>query len=120
MVGRGPAPARLLADKAYRIPPLGARDVSAMVREVKSAPMLFGYRGAEPVDVGEVERLIGRVAQLQNDLPQVSSLSLSLVLAGVEGASVLTASARVAPVVDPRSDLFVRRMPALPGDTLPE
>ena len=32
----------------------------------------------------EVERLIRRVAQLQNDLPQVSSLELSLVLAGAE------------------------------------
>ena len=41
----------LLADRSYRIPPLGERDVSAMVREVKSAPILFGYRGAEPVDV---------------------------------------------------------------------
>nr|WP_227467650.1 bifunctional GNAT family N-acetyltransferase/acetate--CoA ligase family protein [Nocardioides lijunqiniae] len=109
----------LLADKSYRIPPLGARDAAAMVREVKSSPMLFGYRGADVVDVGEVERLISRVAQLQNDMPQVSALELSLVLAGTTGASVLTAEARVEPVADARSDLFVRRMPELPGDTLP-
>lgn len=109
----------LLADKSYRIPPLGDRDAAAMVREIKSSPMLFGYRGAEVVNVAEVERLISRVAQLQNDLPQVSSLELALVLAGGEGASVLTAEARVDPVTDPRSDLFVRRMPEQPGDTLP-
>ncbi len=42
----------LLADRSYRIPPLGERDVASMVREVKSSPILFGYRGAEPVDVG--------------------------------------------------------------------
>ena len=36
----------LLADKSYRIPPLGEHDAAAMVREVKSSPMLFGYRGA--------------------------------------------------------------------------
>ena len=81
--------------------------------------MLFGYRGSEVVDVAEIERLIRRVAQLQNDLPQISSLELSLVLAGADGATVLTASARVEPVLDPRSDWFVRRMPAHPGDTLP-
>jgi len=109
----------LLADKAYRIPPLGNRDAASMVREIKSAPMLFGYRGSEVVDVAEVERLIQRVAQLQNDLPQVSSLELSLVLAGAEGATVLTAAARVDPVSDPRSDWFVRRMPTPAGDTLP-
>ena len=82
----------LLADKAYRIPPLTARDASSMVREIKSSPMLFGYRGSEVVDVAEVERLIQRVSQLQNDLPQVSALDLSLVLAGADGATVLTAS----------------------------
>jgi hypothetical protein len=81
--------------------------------------MLFGYRGSEAVDVGEVERLIQRVSQLQNDVPQVSALELSLVLAGADGATVLTASARVDPVVDPRSDWFVRRLSQPAGDTLP-
>lgn len=109
----------LVADKAYRIPPLSAKDAAAMVREIKSAPMLFGYRGSEAVDVAEVERLIQRVAQLQNDLPQVSSLELSLVLAGAEQATVLTAQARVDPVADPRSDWFVRRLARPAGDTLP-
>jgi hypothetical protein len=109
----------LLGDRSYRIPPLSLRDAAAMVREVRAAPMLFGYRGAEVVDVEEVERLIRRVAQLQNDLPQISALTLDLVLAGPHGAHVLTAAGRVEQVVDPRSDWFVRRMAALPGDTLP-
>ncbi len=109
----------LLADKSYRIPPLGDRDPAAMVREIKSSPMLFGYRGSEPVDVSEVERLICRVAQLQNDIPQIAACQLPLVLAGGAGASVLTASVRVAPVADPRSDLNARRLPELAGDTIP-
>jgi acyl-CoA synthetase (NDP forming)/GNAT superfamily N-acetyltransferase len=109
----------LLSDRAYRIPPLGERDAAAMVREIKSSPMLFGYRGSEVVDVAEVERLINRIAQLQHDVPQISSCELALVLAGAEGATVLTAAARVDPVVDPRSDWFVRRMPTPMGDTLP-
>ena len=90
-----------------------------MVREIKSSPMLFGYRGSEVVDVAEVERLVLRVSQLQNDLPQISSLELSLVLAGARGATVLTASARVEPVPDRRSESFVRRMADHPGDTIP-
>ncbi len=109
----------LLHDRAYRIPPLGQRDVAAMVREVKAAPLLFGYRGSAPVDVEALERLVGRVAQLQNDLPEVRSLDLSLVLVGGEGTTVLTASARVASVSDPRVDSFARRMTTPPGDTLP-
>jgi acyl-CoA synthetase (NDP forming)/GNAT superfamily N-acetyltransferase len=108
----------LLEDRSYRIPPLGARDPAAMTREIKAAPMLFGYRGSEVVDVEPIEDLIQRVAQLQHDLPQVSSLELSLVLAGADACNVLTARARVDPVSDPRSDWFVRRMPAI-EDTLP-
>jgi acyl-CoA synthetase (NDP forming) len=109
----------LLADVSYRIPPLYQHDAASMVREIRSSPMLFGYRGSEVVDIDEVERLIQRVAQLQNDLPQVASLELSLVLAGAHGSTVLTAAARVEPVADPRSDWFVRRMGSHPGDTLP-
>jgi acyl-CoA synthetase (NDP forming)/GNAT superfamily N-acetyltransferase len=109
----------LVGDRSYRIPPLSRRDAAAMVREVKAAPLLFGYRGADVVDVDEVERLIRRVAQLQNDLPQISSLELGLVLVGTEGAAVLTASARIDPVDDPRSDWFVRRLTAPAADTLP-
>ena len=109
----------LLNDVSYRIPPLHQHDAAAMVREIRSSPMLFGYRGSEVVDIDEVERLIQRVAQLQNDLPQVASLELSLVLAGAQGSTVLTAAARVEPVADPRSDWFVRRMVSHPGDTLP-
>lgn len=109
----------LLGDWSYRIPPLGQHDVSAMVREVKSSPLLFGYRGAEPVDVGAIEELIIKVAHLQNDLPELAALELSPALAGSEGVSVLNASARVAPVRDPRPDSYVRRMPDMTA-TLPE
>ena len=107
----------LLEDRSYRIPPLGERDAEAMVREIKAAPILFGYRGSEAVDVAEVERLVQRVAQLQHDIPQVASLDLALVLAGAEGLTVLTAFGRVEPVADPRSDWFVRRLPDL-ADTI--
>ena len=109
----------LLGDRAYRIPPIGERDAAAMVREIKASPMLFGYRGSEVVDVGEVERLILRVAELQHDLPQVSALELPLVLAGPVEASVLRATVRVDPVADSRTDWFARRMPSVPGDTQP-
>jgi acyl-CoA synthetase (NDP forming)/GNAT superfamily N-acetyltransferase len=109
----------LLGDWSYRIPPLRELDVAAMVREVKSSPLLFGYRGAEPVDIESIERLITKVAHLQNDLPEVSALELSLALAGVEGTTVLTADVRLAPPRDPRPDSLVRRMPDV-TNTLPE
>ena len=91
-----------------------------MVREIKSSPLLFGYRGSEVVDVAAVERLMLRVSQLQHDLPQVRSLDLSLVLAGAEGASVLTTAIRVEPVLRPALGLVRPPDEHAPGDTMPD
>ncbi|GGD19417.1 bifunctional GNAT family N-acetyltransferase/acetate--CoA ligase family protein [Nocardioides daphniae] len=109
----------LLQDRAFRIPPLQEHDAQDMIREIKASPLLFGFRGSEIVDVAEVERIVRRVAQLQYDVPQIRQLSLPLVLAGEKGCAVLGATTRIEPVVDPRSDWFVRRLSAMPGDTLP-
>ncbi|MEP6815112.1 MAG: GNAT family N-acetyltransferase [Marmoricola sp.] len=109
----------LVGDRAYRIPPITALEAAEMVRDIKAAPMLFGYRGSELVDVGSVEELLRRVALLKNDLPQLRSIELSLVHATAAGASVLSARAHIGPVADARSDWFVRRLNTHPGDTLP-
>jgi acyl-CoA synthetase (NDP forming) len=112
------AATELLGDRAYRIPPMHSGEAAEMVREIKAAPLLFGYRGGELVDVDAVEHLLLRVAQLKNDLPQVRALDLNLVLVGAGGATVLDARGRVEPVADARSDWFVRRLSAQIGDTL--
>jgi acyl-CoA synthetase (NDP forming) len=104
------APSELLGDRSYRIPPMTDVDAAAMVREIRSAPLLLGYRGSEVVDVTVVEELLLRVAQLKNELHEVACLNLDLVLAGAHGAAVLDASARVAPQPDAPSDGLVRRM----------
>ncbi len=108
----------LLGDRAYRIPPMHSGEAADMVREIKAAPMLFGYRGGEQVDAEAVEHLLLRVAQLKNDLPQIRGLDLNLVLVGAGGATVLDARGRVEPAADARSDWFVRRLSAQAGDTL--
>jgi acyl-CoA synthetase (NDP forming)/RimJ/RimL family protein N-acetyltransferase len=100
----------LLDDRAYRNPPITDLDAAAMVREIKAAPLLFGYRSGEEVDVARIEDLLQRMSRLKSDLPEVSTLELSLVQAGAKACSVLAASGRIAPTGDLRSDWFVRRM----------
>jgi hypothetical protein len=118
--GMAGTPSELLGDVSYRIPPLTDADAADLVRDVRAAPLFFGYRGSEAIDVPAVEELIHRVAQLKDGIPEVQALDLSLVLAGAEGAKVLRASGRVAPVADARSDWFTRRMtgPTSVDDTL--
>jgi acyl-CoA synthetase (NDP forming)/RimJ/RimL family protein N-acetyltransferase len=108
----------LVGDRVFRIPPISALDAAETVRAIKAAPLLFGYRGSEQVDVPAVEDLIRRVAQLKIDLPQLSQLELMLVHATASGVSVLHATGRVDPMAEPRSDLFVRRLTDPLDDTL--
>ncbi len=115
------APSDLLGEVSYRIPPLTETDAADLVGEVLAAALTAGYRAAEPVDVGCVEELVLRLAQLKDDLPQVQLLNLNLFLAGAEGAEVRRATGRVVPVQDARSDQFARRLagPLSRTDTLP-
>jgi hypothetical protein len=77
---------------------------------VKAAPLLFGYRGTERVDIAKVERLVLAIARLQNDNPSIRSLELPMVLSGGWGVAVLGATIRVDPVRDSRSGWFTRRL----------
>lgn len=110
----------LLGDVAFRIPPLTDTDAADLVRDVKAAPLFFGYNGSEPVDVGAIEELIQRLARLKDDLPEVQSLELGLVLAGADGAEVLRATGTVTPYSYARTDWYTRRLggPSGTEDTL--
>lgn len=49
--------------------------------QARSAPLLHGYRGAEPCDVAALEQWILRVGWLAEDLPEVAELDLNPVMA---------------------------------------
>jgi hypothetical protein len=110
----------LLGDIAYRIPPLTDSDAADLVRDVRAAPLFFGYRGAEGVDVPAIEQIVHRLAQLKDDLPDVQVLDLGLVLASADGARVLRASGSLSAVKAGRSDVLTRRLmgPSSSEDTL--
>jgi acyl-CoA synthetase (NDP forming)/GNAT superfamily N-acetyltransferase len=94
--GLGGVATELLADRSYAIPPIADTDLHRMVRSVGAAPLLFGHRGADPVDVAALEDLLARVAHLADDLPDVADLELNPVLVSGEGCRVLAASGRLA------------------------
>jgi acyl-CoA synthetase (NDP forming) len=102
-------PSELLGDLAHRLVPATDRDVAELVRSIKGAPMLFGWRGAEPVDTGALEELLLRVSLLADDLPEVVEVVLDPVVVGPRGVSVLSASVRLAPP-PARNDLGPRAL----------
>jgi acyl-CoA synthetase (NDP forming) len=107
--GLGGVATDLLGDRAWRSVPLTDIDAHALVRAPLAAPMLFGYRGATPVDVDALEELLLRVGLLADEVPEVRQLELNPVLATERGLTVLDATIRVAPPA-PRPDMGPRRL----------
>jgi acyl-CoA synthetase (NDP forming) len=80
--GLGGVATDLLGDRAYRTLPLTDLDAAELVRAPRAWPLLDGYRGSEPVDVGALEDLLLRVARLAEDRPEVLQLRLEPVIVG--------------------------------------
>jgi acyl-CoA synthetase (NDP forming)/GNAT superfamily N-acetyltransferase len=94
--GLAGAPSELLGDTAHRLVPATDRDAAELVRSIKAAPLLFGWRGAEPVDTAGLEELLLRVSMLADDLPEVVAVDLEPVVVAPHGLSVLGATVRLA------------------------
>ncbi len=92
----------LLGDRAFRVVPVSDHDAAALVRAPRAAPLLDGYRGAEPTDLGAMEDLVRRIGCLAEDLPEVRALALDPVLATSAGVDVIGARAVLGP--PPRRD----------------
>jgi acyl-CoA synthetase (NDP forming)/GNAT superfamily N-acetyltransferase len=105
----GPA-SQLLGDMAHRLIPATERDATSLVRSIRTAPLLFGWRGSAPVDTEALEELLLRVSRLVDDHPEVVAVSLEPVVVAPHGLSVLGATVRLARP-PARDDLGPRTLP---------
>ncbi|MGW2640412.1 bifunctional acetate--CoA ligase family protein/GNAT family N-acetyltransferase, partial [Streptomyces sp. NPDC001348] len=58
--GLAGAASQLLGDMAHRLVPVTDRDATFLVRSIRTAPLLFGWRGSTPVDTPALEELLLR------------------------------------------------------------
>ncbi|MER6451351.1 GNAT family N-acetyltransferase [Streptomyces sp900105245] len=109
--GLAGAASQLLEDTAHRLVPVTDREATSLVRSIRTAPLLFGWRGSTPVDTPALEELLLRVSRLVDDHPEVVAVTLEPVVVAPHGVSVLGATVRLAPP-PARDDLGPRTMPA--------
>ncbi|MCC3767496.1 bifunctional GNAT family N-acetyltransferase/acetate--CoA ligase family protein [Streptomyces sp. UNOC14_S4] len=110
--GLAGAPSLLLGDTAHRLVPVTDRDAAEQIRSIRTAPLLFGWRGAAPVDTRALEELLLRVSRLVDDHPEVVGADLEPVIVAPHGVHVLGATIRLAPA-PARTDLGPRSLPAV-------
>jgi len=95
-------------DHAARLTPLTDTDADALIRSVRDAPRLLGQRGAPATDLETLRELLLRVSRLVDDLPEVTELDLSPVIARPHGVFAMDARIKVTPC--PPQDPFLRRL----------
>ncbi|MEU3663749.1 GNAT family N-acetyltransferase [Streptomyces sp. NPDC032940] len=109
--GLAGAATQLLGDMAHRLIPVTDREATSLIRSIRTAPLLFGWRGSAPVDAAALEELLLRVSRLVDDHPEVVAVTLEPVVVAPHGLSVLGASVRLA-FPPARDDLGPRTLPA--------
>ena len=93
MFGLGGMYVEVLKDVAFRLAPLSQWDAQAMIHELKSLPLLTGYRGQPAVDLAALERTLLQVSALAEAHPEIKELDLNPVFAHPNGC--LAVDARV-------------------------
>jgi acyl-CoA synthetase (NDP forming)/GNAT superfamily N-acetyltransferase len=114
MAGLGGIQTDLLGDRTFRSVPLTYRDAATMWRELRSAPLLTGYRGTPVMDTDALEQLLLKVAQLAEDFPEVSELDLNPVVAVPNGVAALDVKLKLQPA-DDEPDAYLRSLASRRG-----
>lgn len=87
----------LVDDWAFRMLPLTDADAYELVRQPRTSPLLFGYQGAEPMNVAAIEAVLLRVARMAEDWPELHRVEINPLLATPSGCYILGATVEVAP-----------------------
>jgi acyl-CoA synthetase (NDP forming) len=96
------------ADRSARLAPLTDADADELIRSVRPAAVLRGFRGRPPADLAALQDLLLRVSRLADDLPELAELDLDPVIAGADGVTAVGARIRLA-AADPQ-DPFLRKL----------
>jgi acetate---CoA ligase (ADP-forming) len=91
MVGAGGVMTELFKDVCYRLAPVDAGEAMAMLRGLRAAPLLDGFRGAAPLDLDALARLVAQVsafASAYRDRVQEVELNPVIVHARGKGCTV--------------------------------
>jgi ATP-grasp domain len=98
-----------LADRAGRIAPLTDSDADDLIRSMPGAPLLPGRGGTPAAGLAALRDMLLRVSRMADDLPQITELELSPVIARPDGIQAIHGRVRVQ-TAEP-TDAYLRQLP---------
>jgi acyl-CoA synthetase (NDP forming) len=94
LVGFGGTSAELFRDLAVALAPVAVEQGVALIRSLRGAQLLLGYRGRPPLDIEAAARALSALSQLaaaRPDMPEVEINPLLILERGVVGLDALLA-----------------------------
>jgi acetyl coenzyme A synthetase (ADP forming)-like protein len=99
MFGMGGIFVELLKDVKFALAPVSNTEALEMIKQIKTYPLLSGYRGQKPVAVEAIADTIARISQLAIDFPEIKEMDINPFMAfpgaeesaAVDGRMTLTA-----------------------------
>lgn len=97
VVAAGGTAVELLHDSSVRLGPIGMRDAEDMLRQLRTFPLLDGFRGAPKVDLRALSDVICRLAALAQDHSAIAELEANPVIASPTGSLAVDVRIRISP-----------------------
>jgi acetyltransferase len=91
MAGLGGILVEVLKDVAFRVLPITRTSAKGMLSDIKSAPILEGVRGEQPVDKKAIVDLLLVVSEIVESYPDIQEIDLNPVIARNDGLSIVDA-----------------------------
>jgi acyl-CoA synthetase (NDP forming) len=96
MAGFGGVTVELFGDVAHRPAPFGVDDAKTMIRGLKSAKLLEGFRGAKPIDMTPAAELIATLSQVAAaNRDSIQEMEFNPVILHADGSGLTIADALV-------------------------
>jgi acyl-CoA synthetase (NDP forming) len=91
MFGMGGILVELLKDVSFRIVPITRHDAHEMIKEMKSFPLLEGYRGSEPASIEALKDMLLKISEFADKTPEIKEMDLNPVFARRDDAIAVDA-----------------------------
>ena len=94
MFGSGGVLVEVFKDVTFRLAPINRNSARFMVRGIKGAALLNGYRGSAKADTAVLEKLLVCLSDLVIDNPEIKELDINPLLVHPEGQGATVADCR--------------------------
>ncbi len=95
MVGAGGVNTDILGDRVYLLPPVRPSDARRALRGLRCWPLLDGFRGADPVDVGGLVDIVVACGRLAEEVAEVAEVDVNPVMVSSSGCALVDVKLRL-------------------------